>query len=281
MRQLTTRRPGDPSQQEPPEVPVPLEDHEITDILNGTLHQHTRTRILAESGLGKSTLFIHAEHVIASRPDDRIPLRVGAGPKENTQDDLGGWTRLPLLSAFDWQSKRDTLLADLATQLLGEVIKDEAERSAWIHEAVARHDVVFLLDSLDQTEGRLQLATFFNKDGARDCPVLLSARPTTRRAQSADYAGITWHTLWVDPFDEERIRQFWETALLLDRLLKTNEWKPLREVPVLLQQMKRLARAGLLQDLRNREAVYHRTLQMLVKHGHRRMEDAGHSEVRA
>jgi hypothetical protein len=64
----------------------------------------------------------------------------------------------------------------------------------------------------------------------------------------------------VDPFDETRIREFWHDAPLLDlELLKNADWEPLRQVPVLLQQMKKLATSRICwNDLTNREAVYYR-----------------------
>ena len=273
---LSDRRPGDPARQEPPEVPVPLSDDQVESILLGKLEKSKRLRLLAESGLGKSTLLIEAEYLIATADNSIIPLRLGAGPAACSRDDLGRWTRLPLLSDFDWQAKPSDLLAELAERLLGEILTDRAERTEWFERAVARGEVVYLLDSLDQTDGVLKLDKFANADGARLCPVLLSARPETRRTKSQSYAGIDWQTLWVDPFDEARIRRFWGDAPLLEKLLGETDWAPLREVPVLLQQMKRLALNGLLENLPNREAVYHRTLEMLVQHGQGGMDDAGH-----
>lgn len=280
---LSDRQPGDPSKQEPSEVPVPLSDSQVNSVLLGQLDGTERLRLLAESGLGKSTLLIEAEHLIASNADSRIPLRLGAGPASCSKDDLGRWTRLPLLSDFDWQKNTPDLLSDLAERLLGHILPVGSERTEWFQQAVDRGEVVFLLDSLDQTDKALKFDKFSKADGVRKCPLLLSARPETRRTKSQGYAGINWQTLWVDPFDDGRIRKFWcDDPLLVRlvvRLLRETDWKPLREVPVLLQQMKRLAQKGLLENLPNREAVYHRTLEMLAQHGHAGMEDAGHHQT--
>jgi formylglycine-generating enzyme required for sulfatase activity len=279
---LSERRPGDPLRKEPPEVPVPLSAADVEQLLQGHLPGSRRLRLLAESGLGKSTLLIEAEHSIASADDSRIPLRLGAGPKAAVRDDNNRWVRLPLLSDFQWDKPLADLLADFAEQLLGDLLPDEpaTTRSAWLQQAVERGEVVFLLDSLDQTTGVVRLAKFLQSDGVRKCSVLLSARPETRRTQKSQaYDQIPWRTVWVDPFDEKRIRRFWDDAPLLEELLESDDWAPLRQVPVLLQQMKKLAQAGLLENLPNREAVYHRSLEMLVQHGHGGLPDSGQHEI--
>jgi len=303
---LSTRRPGDPSKQEPREVREPLPPEKVEQMLRGNLGEKNRVRLLAESGLGKSTMLIEAEHLIASTPGSLVPLRLGAGPACTSHDDRGRWNRLPLLSDFDWSQRRDDLLDQLAERLLGEVIEDGSLRSAWIREAVARGEVVFLLDSLDQTEdrkdGKFKLDRFLKSAGVRNCPVLLSMRPEARFSKSSSQAGITWRTLWLDSFNRERIRRYWGETPLLERLLNDEwaalrevplilrlnargaggqnpDWAALREVPILLQQMKRLAEWGELENLPNREAIYHRTLLMLLQHGHAGLEDAGHFKV--
>ncbi|MEY3229091.1 MAG: hypothetical protein RLZZ536_3710, partial [Planctomycetota bacterium] len=279
---LSERRPGDPLKKEPPKVPVPLSAADVEQLLQGQLPGSRRLCLLAESGLGKSTLLIEAERVIAAAPDSRIPLRLGAGPRAAVRDDNNRWVRLPLLSDFQWDKPLADLLADFAEQLLGDLLPDEpaTTRSAWLQQAVERGEVVFLLDSLDQTTGMVRLAKFLQSDGVRKCSVLLSARPETRRTQKSQaYDQIPWRTVWVDPFDEKRIRRFWDDAPLLDKLLESDDWVPLRQVPVLLQQMKKLAQAGLLENLPNREAVYHRSLEMLVQHGHGGLPDSGQHEI--
>ncbi|MFM8724757.1 MAG: hypothetical protein ACKON9_06500, partial [Planctomycetaceae bacterium] len=279
---LSERRPGDPLKKEPPEVPVPLNKQQVRAVLRGRLKEPRRLRLLAESGLGKSTLLIKAEHLIASAPDARIPLRLGAGPKMSVRDDNNRWVRLPLLSDFQWDKPLRELLDDFAEQLLGDLLPDDepaASRSAWLQQAVQRGEVVFLLDSLDQTNGVVRLSKFLQSDGVRKCSVLLSARPETTRTKKQSYDQIPWRTIWVDPFDDKRIRKFWKDTPLLQKLLESDDWAPLRQVPVLLQQMKKLALAGKLENLPNREAVYHRTLEMLLQHGHGGMQDAGQHEM--
>tara|TARA_R110002111_G_scaffold260867_1_gene332909 strand:- start:16584 stop:20630 length:4047 start_codon:yes stop_codon:yes gene_type:complete len=277
---LSAPRPGDPSKKEPQTVFDPLPKAEVKQILTGNLGKNKRICILAESGLGKSTMLIDAEYQIASQKGgNRMPLRLGAGPASCSRDGLGRWNRLPLLSDFDWSLKKEKLLHDLGEQLLGEIIPEEEKRDSWLETAVDRGDVVFLLDALDQTDEDLKLGHFLKADGVRDCPVILSGRPETERRKAHIYIETTWRTLWVDPFDESRIKNFWEEAPFLDQLLRTEEWEALRNVPILLQQMKRLALSGELADLKNREDVYHKTLKMLIQHGQNGMYDAGQKKA--
>ena len=222
----------------------------------GDVGSYHRIRLLAESGLGKSTLFIAMEHQIASKFGDLVPLRLVAGPASCSRDDLGRWNRLPLLSDFDWNQPVDVVLAELAERLLGDFVGDRHERELWLQTAISRGDIIFLLDAIDQTDRLLKLDRFFNSDGIRFCPALLSGRPETLRTRQTAYAGVEWLTLWVDPFDDTRIVRFWDDAPMMERLLRDTGWTPLREVPILLSQMKQLALNGLLQDLPNREAVH-------------------------
>ncbi|MBS0202899.1 MAG: SUMF1/EgtB/PvdO family nonheme iron enzyme [Planctomycetes bacterium] len=275
---LSRRRRGDPLKKEPDVVFVPLEPAEIATLLQGD-DVGTRTRLLGESGLGKSTILIDAETSVAGLPDNRIPIRLGAGPACCARDGLNRWVRLPLLSDFHWDGDASVFMEQLAERLFGEYLPDRQERNAFIAEVVRRGDACFLFDAIDQTDGTLKLAKFLKSDGIRNCPVLLSGRPETQQTKTDSFAEVTWDTVWMDPFDDERIRKFWGAAPLLDRLLENQDWEALRTVPVLLQQMRRLALAGHLENLPNREAVYDRTLQMLVQHGKDGTKDAGHQEI--
>jgi formylglycine-generating enzyme required for sulfatase activity len=267
---LSERRPGDPLKREPPEVPVPLSEAEVERVLRGQLGGSGRARLLAESGLGKSTLLIEAEYLIASGDDSRIPLRLGAGPKEVSSSNSQSVVPLVLLSRFDWEQKPEELLAQFSELVFGAFLPDEAAeaRFKWLQQAVNRGEVVFLLDSLDQTRGEPRFFPFLQTEGIRKCAVLLSARPETRfTKKSESYEGIDWRTVWVDPFDRDRVTEFWGDAPFRDRLLNEKDWEPLRQVPVLLQQMKKIAIRGQLDKLQNREAVYDVTLHLLVQKG--------------
>jgi formylglycine-generating enzyme required for sulfatase activity len=113
-------------------------------------------------------------------------------------------------------------------------------------------------------------------EGIRKCAVLLSARPETRFTKKREsYEGIDWRTVWVDPFDRDRVTEFWHDAPFRDRLLNEKDWEPLRQVPVLLQQMKKIAIRGQLDKLQNREAVYDMTLHLLVQKGDASVPAAG------
>ena len=113
---------------------------------------------LAESGQGKSALLLEAKLLIPREPGSRIPLRLGAGPLSVRTD--GSQVRLPLLSDFNWQQPHQ-LLAELAEQLLGDVLAEPEIRKAWFKRAVDRGEVVFLPDSLDQTDGDVKLRMFW------------------------------------------------------------------------------------------------------------------------
>ncbi len=263
---LSRRRAGVPEQNEPQEVRTALTSHEVHAVVTGRSDFCSRIMILAPSGLGKSTLLLEAESLIASEPGCRVPLRLGAGPRELSRNEPGTVIQLPSLSDFSWSNAPQELLNELAERLLGSILEDKQTREAWFDAAVRRGDIVFLLDGLDQTSEReLTLERFLNADGVRNCVALLSGRPEVRLTRSKHYRGIDWTVFWVEPFDSARILQFWEDAPRLAELMQRKGWEALRSVPVLLTQMKRLMQRS--DELRNREAVYDHTLEMLLQHG--------------
>jgi hypothetical protein len=102
-----------------------------------------------------------------------------------------------LLSDFDWQQNPAALLAKFAEQLLGEILHDSRERTAWIRQAASRGEIVFLLDSLDQTrrnkksDPEVQFASFLRSDTGRKCPVLVTMCRKQRRQKKKAGAALT------------------------------------------------------------------------------------------
>ncbi|WP_417385640.1 SUMF1/EgtB/PvdO family nonheme iron enzyme [Gimesia sp.] len=273
-----------------------LSAEEAEALLMGNLDTQTlRNRILAESGLGKSTMLIKAEELIASTEGDRIPLRIGAGPMSLATDDSGDLLRLPALSDFKWDIKPSELedfLSLLAQRLFSDLISDKTERDQWICEAVQRGNVVFLFDALDQTSEAPRFQNFLTCDGVNRCPVIITGRPETRQLKWASYdQQYDWdqHTYFAEPFDKVQVGEFWgythvpiqllvsfESCQItenprsrIELLYESADWEALLKVPLLLTQIKKLAEEEKLADLRNREAVYFETLKMLVDHGHK------------
>jgi hypothetical protein len=81
--------------------------------------------LLAESGLGKSTLLIEAEHLIASADDSRIPLRLAPDRQEAVRDDTTHWVsyRYHCCQISIGSRILAALLAKFAEQLLGEILQ--------------------------------------------------------------------------------------------------------------------------------------------------------------
>ena len=147
---------------------VPLTEQDVQRVVRGELDQldpkHNRVRLLADSGLGKSILLVYCEQQIAILDDDRIPLRLGAGPLPQVEvngaagERHGERLQLPLLSEVNWADEPQQVLRSLASRLLhclmpeGEDV-DEEELGQWFAQLVRRGEVVFLLDAIDQTDG--------------------------------------------------------------------------------------------------------------------------------
>jgi formylglycine-generating enzyme required for sulfatase activity len=141
--------------------------------------------------------------------------------------------------------------------------------------------VVFLLDALDQTHTAVHsLGAFLQSGHLPHCPVLLTGRPETRQTRASAFRTAHWDTIWLEPFNEGRIRRFLGETLAEQLLPGTDEswqnpesyqrkaqWADLLKVPLLLHEMRALAQHGNLDGLKNREAVYDRTVGRLIQKG--------------
>lgn len=94
----------------------PLRQDELDRLFAGT-PIHSRLRLFADSGFGKSTLLVELEGTIASTPGPLVPIRIGAGFKDAPAGakDLD---RLPLLSDSLFHGDLKSVAAKLAEQLL-------------------------------------------------------------------------------------------------------------------------------------------------------------------
>lgn len=236
-----------------------------------------RMRFLADSGFGKSTMLVEVERQLAESSDQRVPIRVGAGPARVGNMD-GRPLPLPLLSKVPWQLKGDTDLERLGTWFYNHLWKplgiDTLTKDQIVHwfvRAAEQGDVLFLLDSTDQTDADLEdLALFLQTQP--QCTALVTGRPETREYKAAAYQHDDWHRYWLEPFGEAEVQQFCQDAEVAEQLWK-EQWRPLVTVPVLLKEMFPLAREGKLEQVTNREAVYELALDRLVEHGRVRALD--------
>ena len=281
---------------------VELDEDQTPSLLSGNwpigepTRKAARAWLRADSGMGKSTLLVHAEQKIARDDDEpkRLPLRLGAGPLP------GGKLRLPLLSEFAWTNETETVLRHLDQRVLSPILPDvdAAERFQWFRRLVAEGRVVFLLDALDQTTRELEgLGTFFSTADLARCPVLLTGRPESQQTQPDVFRTADWQTFHVNPFDEERQRKFLgpEVAKQLlkepdrrepyeiyeavfvrgeSQIVQADQWQPLLGVPLLLRLLKQLAVAGHLAGVTTRESIYDRALTDLIHKGRRTLDDS-------
>ncbi len=199
----------------------PLSNDEIAKVVLG--RYATCVRILAPSGLGKSTLLLHCQREIAKVGDGRLPILIKP------------------ISDFTWEST-STNLADhpvvvrLARKFnSGHDGFSVAEYRAWLARLIENGEVVWLLDALRQTRsiegsrahrvamvfGLLDalrqtssmegLAAFF-RTGTGEvtrCPVILIGRPYVAQSGGiADAFSGDWKTLRLEPIDRKRQAQF-------------------------------------------------------------------------
>jgi len=99
---------------------------------------------------------------------------------------------------------------------------------------------------------------------------------------------VSWQTLHLVPFDEERQRDFlrqppptdqYLTSRQLDedevnKIVENEDLSDLRSVPMLLHMLRDLARAEELADLKTREAIYERAIDLLCHKGKQTLVDS-------
>ena len=264
---------------------MPLGD-EVDRVAAGELPpKRNRLALFGESGTGKSMFLVYCEQQIAIADDQVVPIRLGGGPLPAGDDRRPEVRkRLPLLSDFNWTAKPEDVLHDLADSLTHPLLPGDTthlERRDWLLRLVRQGRVVFLLDALDQTRKTLDgLSKFLQSDAVSACPVLMSGRPETQQTRASVFSQADWDLVWVDPFDEDRIRRFLGDragALVPTRhqnaLHQTDEDRrkvqlsELLKTPILLHELRELVKAEKLKGLKNRENVYAEALKRLIVKG--------------
>jgi formylglycine-generating enzyme required for sulfatase activity len=261
-----------------------LSEEENAAMLTGTaLRARSRILILADSGMGKSSFLLAAEREIARRPDLRVPIRLGAGPKSTrVLSDGRPVSMSPLSDLFESRDVLSEVLLQFRERLPPEL---SGTLDVWLPQAIARGDAVFLLDAIDQTAGDIKLPRFLRD--VLECPAIVTGRPEIKKTRRESTEDIDWQSeLRIDNLRIQRskrgagrdaitlpdsdIDRYCETdSGLADRLLGNREWVDLIQTPVILSLLRELHRKGEngLTSLRNREAVYNETLQMLLSGG--------------
>ena len=247
-----------------------LGEEETRGLVLGQLSQErNRVRIFSQSGTGKTTLLHCCEQQIAATGDGRVPVRVTA------------------LSNYDWKGDVPEILVNRVLHKFLPADSTAAERIEWLRELIRDHRVVFLLDAIDQTDDQLAgLSQFLQSADVCRCPVILTGRPEVEQTRASVFHDGNWETYRVEPFDEQRIREY--LGDLSDELLpvedeewkdrpsyeRKQQWSDLLKVPLLLNLIRRLATADkkqlthtTLSGLHNRHAIYREAVRHMVQHG--------------
>ncbi|MCA9037849.1 MAG: SUMF1/EgtB/PvdO family nonheme iron enzyme, partial [Planctomycetaceae bacterium] len=140
-------------------------------------------RLIADSGMGKTTLLHLIVWKVASGKDGRIPIL------------------LDNLSQYLHETSEFEFLRDVAAKLQ---CKDDIE---WLQQKANRGEVVWLLDAVDQTRGDTgnlpKLLKWFP-----NCSWLITLRGDAVVSKPEAWTGITFDDLTVLPFDESMARSY-------------------------------------------------------------------------
>lgn len=247
---------------EPGDGYSPLTAKEVLAIVMQRDTLRRRTRILADSAMGKTSFLLYVSKQIAEAQEGRLPILVTH------------------ISDLPWGDNKQ-LIKKLSSQLVGHLTSSANRREEWLMRLIERGKVVFLLDALDQTGTIDGLASFIDSVSANSaaCSVLITGRPFVLNSKGAAFRG-DWQTLRLDPFDKRRQRKYLgkkHSAQLLDSR-SWRPWKDLLEVPLLLQLLRDLAGTGKLTKLPNRHAIYSIALAELIAQGKLSLAETPYAE---
>ena len=276
---------GGPDDAEPENRPEErqLTEEEVAGILHGEGYQgRKRIFITGDSGFGKSTLLLHVENRLAQDRCGLIPIRLGAGPGLLDRKHV---VPLDPLSTIGWAQGRDEVLkqildASVKRFLPADGAKDQDLIFRWFEQCVADGQVLFLLDALDQTNEDMQsLKTFLFQNGM-EWSILLTGRPESLESK-IPVRKLSWDHFRLRGLQLDDVREYLRDVLeavpeawLENWGASNHHWEPILQVPILLQLVRELAAEGRLGRLKNREAVYHATIEKLFEHGEESLDSS-------
>ncbi|NQU11572.1 SUMF1/EgtB/PvdO family nonheme iron enzyme, partial [bacterium] len=236
--------------------------------------------VLAESGMGKSTLLWDCLKAVAEGESQRVAVLVRDWsdiPWADTDGALRELVRRCLTGCFE--EARD---ADPRHEI--------EDRCTWFRRQLHQGNVVLLLDAVDQTEEDFAfgpVAGFLASDEVRRCVAIVTGREHVLSTRSNLFDEQTWQILRLEGFQTEGVAQKdlrgylgnVADALLIgpgtmtfhytDEDRRKQQWEDLLRVPLLARLLRVLARRGELQGLKNRESVYERAMTDLMEQGFR------------
>ena len=144
-------------------------------------------RLIADSGMGKTTLLHRSLYEIANLPDGRIPILLTG------------------LSHYLKEDEPEKFLKRIADRHLTSLHKTNCLE--WLGTKAKRGEVVLLLDALDQTEKDWDnLASLILL--LPQCPVLLTLRREALQSRASAFKDTAWDTVDVLPFSEDVARGY-------------------------------------------------------------------------
>lgn len=232
----------------------------------GRIQPTVALRIVAESGMGKSTLLAWCEHTVNAGSDDRIAIRV-----EHLVDIMSATTAAEFREQVFSEGFRQQLLSALESSYPALALPDHNELLNWLKSKAERGEVVWLLDALDQMSEHRSNVRRFVAEFPR-CPVVLTMRPESVSDFDTDMSaqGIQWLTADLQKFTEADARTYLGNAayeFFGNRLPKTRDKESadnhVLEIPLLLRLLRDLIQdqndvraLENLPELKNRYSIY-------------------------
>lgn len=223
-------------------------------------------RIVAESGMGKSTLLAWCEHTINAGSDERIAIRV-----EHLVDIMSATKAAQFRENVFSEQFSQQLLSVLESSYPTLTLPDHNELLNWLKSKVERGEVVWLLDALDQMSEHRRNVRRFVAEFPR-CPVVLTMRPDSLSDFDTDMSPqeIQWLTADLQKFTEADARTYLGNEayeFFRDRLPKTDDTASadshVLEIPLLLRLLRDLIQdkddvqaLENLPELKNRYSIY-------------------------